>query len=220
MPRSVRLSGHLVQSRHAFLESRGRDTFVARPLEEDRLLIEGITATSAGAVNAVALAYGLGAGGRKEARKALSNLWRKTSFELSHSPFQPSLFDKMTANFGLEHSPGYVFMEALGYYSSPYQYNPFNYNPLKKLLEVVVDFEHLRAIELRRRHRVVARIPGRACKPMCRPNDCPSPFAPPKIATCAPNRGTGPQLRYIEASTAELAIDRMISDCRGLLTSP
>src|SRR5277367_5402336 len=78
-----------------------------------------------------------------------------------------------------------VFMEALGYYSSPYQYNPFNYNPLKKLLEVVVDFEHLRAIELRRRHRVVARIPGRACKPMCRPNDCPSPFAPPKIATCA-----------------------------------
>src|SRR5277367_2768054 len=38
-----------------------------------------------------------------------------------------------------------VFMEALGYYSSPYQYNPFNYNPLKKLLEVVVDFEHLRA---------------------------------------------------------------------------
>jgi NTE family protein len=116
-----------------------------RLLEEDQLLIEGITATSAGAVNAVALAYGLGAGGRGEARKALRNLWRKTSVELSHSPFQPSLFDKMTANFGLEHSPGYVFMEALGYYSSPYQCNPFNYNPLKKLLEEVVDFEHLRA---------------------------------------------------------------------------
>jgi len=42
-----------------------------RLLEEERLSFDGITATSAGAVNAVVLADGLAAGGRREARKAL-----------------------------------------------------------------------------------------------------------------------------------------------------
>jgi NTE family protein len=116
-----------------------------RLLEEEDIFIEGITATSAGAVNAVALAYGLGAGGRKVARSALKNLWERTSVQLSHGPFQASLIDKMSASFGLEHSPGYVLMDALSYFSSPYQYNPFNYNPLKSVLEEVIDFEILRA---------------------------------------------------------------------------
>jgi hypothetical protein len=42
-----------------------------RLLEEERLSFEGISATSAGAVNAVVLADGLAAGGREGAREAL-----------------------------------------------------------------------------------------------------------------------------------------------------
>ena len=44
----------------------------------------------------------------------------------------------MSAGRGLDHSPGYVFMEALAHFASPYQLNPFNFNPLKKLDVTVV----------------------------------------------------------------------------------
>ena len=50
-----------------------------RLLEEKGLAFEGITGTSAGAVNAVVLADGLAAGGREGAREALSAYWRKVS---------------------------------------------------------------------------------------------------------------------------------------------
>src|SRR6202451_3680193 len=43
---------------------------------DDRLAIEGISGTSAGAVNAVMLADGLTRGGRDEAQKRLARFWR------------------------------------------------------------------------------------------------------------------------------------------------
>jgi NTE family protein len=115
-----------------------------RLLEEKRLTIEGITATSAGAVNAVLVAHGLATGGNEEARSALRNFWQRISAAASHGVFQPSLIDKMNGNFGLEHSPGYLLMGALSCFASPYQLNPFDYNPLKNLLEEIVDFARLR----------------------------------------------------------------------------
>jgi NTE family protein len=115
-----------------------------RLLDEERLAFEGITASSAGAVNAVVLADGFAAGGRKGAKKALRAFWRKLSHDASHTLFQPSLIDRLNARQGLDHSPGYVFMEALAHFASPYQLNPFNYNPLKKLIEESVDFDRVR----------------------------------------------------------------------------
>jgi NTE family protein len=115
-----------------------------RLLEEERLDFEGITATSAGAVNAVVLADGLAEGGREGARNALRRFWRKVSDAAAHSIFKPSLLDQKNPDYGLEHSPGYTFMEALTYYASPYQLNPFNYNPFKTLLEETIDFERVR----------------------------------------------------------------------------
>jgi NTE family protein len=115
-----------------------------RLLEEKRLTIEGITATSAGAVNAVVLAHGLAGGGKEEARSALRDFWRRMSAAASHGVLQPSLIDRMNGNFGLENSPGYILMSALSYFASPYQLNPFDYNPIKSLIEEMVDFERLR----------------------------------------------------------------------------
>ena len=65
-----------------------------RLLEEKRLAIEGITATSAGAVNAVVLAHGLAVAGREGARNALRLFWqRNVGDQASHGIFQPSLID-------------------------------------------------------------------------------------------------------------------------------
>jgi NTE family protein len=115
-----------------------------RLLEDERLTFEGITASSAGSINAVVLADGLAAGGREGARNALRLFWQKLSVSASRGVFQPSWLDKMNPTHGLDHSPGYVFMEALTYFASPYQLNPFNINPLKNLLEESVDFDRVR----------------------------------------------------------------------------
>jgi NTE family protein len=115
-----------------------------RLLEDERLSFEGITASSAGAVNAVVLAHGLTEGGRDGARQTLRRFWKRMSEKTSHGMMQPSLIDKFSGNFGLEHSPGYLFMDALSYFTSPYLYNPLNLNPLRGVLEEIVDFERLR----------------------------------------------------------------------------
>jgi NTE family protein len=115
-----------------------------RLLEEERLSFEGITATSAGAVNAVVLADGLAAGGREGAREALRRYWKKISEAAARGIFSTSPWDKVNPNFGLEHSPGYLFMESLTYFASPYQMNPLNFNPLRDLLAESIDFERVR----------------------------------------------------------------------------
>lgn len=116
-----------------------------RLLEDQRLSFEAITASSAGAVNAAILAAGLVAGGREGARRALGAFWRELSEGAQSGVFRTSIVDKANPTHGLEHSPGYVFMEALTYFASPYQLNPFNINPLTSLLERHIDFERIRA---------------------------------------------------------------------------
>jgi NTE family protein len=114
-----------------------------RLLEEERLGFEGISATSAGAVNAVVLADGLAAGGRTGAREALRAYWQQVSALSARGIFKPSLFDKRNSDFGLEHSLGFWFLK-MTYLTSPYQMNPFNYNPLKELITQTINFERVR----------------------------------------------------------------------------
>lgn len=62
----------------------------------------------------------------------------------SHGVFQQSWIDKMNGKFGLDYTPGYLFMDALMYFTSPHLYNPLNRNPIKDVLEEIVDFDRLR----------------------------------------------------------------------------
>jgi len=129
-----------------------------RLLEDGRLAFDGITATSAGAVNAVVLADGLALGGREGARNALKNFWQKMSQMASSSIIAPSFFDQMNPKFGLEHTPAYVFIDVLSRILSPYQLNPMDINPLKDLLNAEVADSGARPapIELTRRVRAGA----------------------------------------------------------------
>jgi NTE family protein len=115
-----------------------------RLLEEPRLEIDGISATSAGAMNAVVLAHGLAVGGREGAVRALTDFWQRVAAIAGSSALQPAWYDLATRNRELEHSPGYFFFDLLSRVFSPYQLNPLNYNPLESLLEEVVDFDGLR----------------------------------------------------------------------------
>jgi len=116
-----------------------------RLLEDGRIGFDGITATSAGAMNATVLAYGLSEGGPEGARRALANFWRRVSHASMTGPLQPSPWDRLTHNHALDTSPAFVAFDMLSRLFSPYQLNPMNWNPLRKVLEETVDFERLRA---------------------------------------------------------------------------
>ena len=115
-----------------------------RLLEERRLSIEGITATSAGALNAVAFAYGLSVGGREGAKDLLNVFWKRISSIAASQMLRPTAIDKLYGNFGLDNSPSFRLIEVLCQFLSPYQFNPFDYNPLRNLVEDLVDFDRLR----------------------------------------------------------------------------
>jgi NTE family protein len=115
-----------------------------RLLEDERLTFDGITATGAGSINAVVLAGGLASGGREAAKEHLEIFWRRMSEIVSTSIIAPSFFDKMNSTFGLEHSPGYLFVDFVSRFMSPYQLNPFDLNPLRNLLDEIVDFQRVR----------------------------------------------------------------------------
>jgi NTE family protein len=116
-----------------------------RLLEEERIAFEGVSATSAGAMNAVVLAYGLAEGGCQGARKALANFWRRVSHAAMLSPLQPSPVDRLLHNHALDWSPVFQAFDLMSRMMSPYQLNPWNWNPLQRVLEQSVDFERLRA---------------------------------------------------------------------------
>ncbi len=114
-----------------------------RLLEEERLGFDGVTATSAGGVNAVLLADGLAQGGREGARKLMQVFWKKMSETTSTSIIAPSFIDKMNPSYGLDNSPGYVFVDTISRFLSPYQLNPMDANPMRDLLNEVVNFERI-----------------------------------------------------------------------------
>lgn len=106
-------------------------------LAQDNLKIGWISATSAGAVNAVALASGMADGGREGARAKLRDVW-----EAIHKAAVPDFLrnNPMLASFAnLSAVSGMAGM------FSPTQFNPLGFDPLRKLLSEQIDFAQLRA---------------------------------------------------------------------------
>ncbi|MFC3109293.1 patatin-like phospholipase family protein [Undibacterium arcticum] len=116
-----------------------------RLLEDGRLEIEGVSATSAGAMNAAVLAYGLLKGDAENARQALHEFWRAIAQSAErYSPSRYIPWMRGTHTFGLDHSPLYLMADIMLRILSPYQFNPRNMNPLREILEQHVDFAELR----------------------------------------------------------------------------
>lgn len=117
-------------------------------LEDGRLELEGVSATSAGAMNAAVLAQGMLHGNKNEARELLTHFWHEISAagdrfspfkSLPQMPWMPA-----HQEFGLEESPLFQLADFMTRVFSPYQLNPMNFNPLKDVLEQVVDFDAVR----------------------------------------------------------------------------
>lgn len=116
---------------------------LCRILEEDWPVIEAISGTSAGAMNAAVLASGYARGGREGARDALDLFWRKVSDAARFSPFRRSPLDILLGRWTLDNSPLYVAMDLMSRVVSPYSLNPGGSNPLSDILAEVIDFDSL-----------------------------------------------------------------------------
>lgn len=116
-----------------------------RLLEDGRLAIEGVSATSAGAMNGAVLAYGLLQGGSDGAREALHDFWLAIARSaLRYSPLRWMPWLRGSHTLGLNHSPLYAMADIALRILSPYQFNPNNLNPLRDVLGSQVDFAALR----------------------------------------------------------------------------
>ncbi|HYD78345.1 MAG TPA: patatin-like phospholipase family protein [Paucimonas sp.] len=116
-----------------------------RLLAERQLRIDGISGTSAGAMNAVVLADGFSRGGGPDgARQALRTFWKAISSASRFSPLQRTFLDRLLGSWMLDNSLGYFLLQFAGSLISPYDFNPFNVNPLRELLCRLVDFDRVR----------------------------------------------------------------------------
>ena len=113
-------------------------------LHDGRIEIEGISGTSAGAVNAVMLADGLARGGPDEARTRLADFWRAASRDGDLSSLQRTVADRLFSLIPIAGTPMQTWFDAVSRHLSPYDLNPLNINPLKNLIERFVDFEAVR----------------------------------------------------------------------------
>lgn len=112
-----------------------------RLLDDERIEIDSITATSAGAMNAAALKAGWVAGGRDGAKDSLKKFWLGVAgLDPSHAEVvgdwlrmiapSPTILSKL-----LEASPVVLGTEALTRALSPYQFNPTGYHPLRSVVD-------------------------------------------------------------------------------------
>ena len=114
-----------------------------RLLEESWLRFDGISGTSAGAMNAAVMADGLTAGGPEGARAALERFWKRVSDAALLSPFRRGPLEILTGTWTLDYSPLFTVMELAARLISPYDVNPVGTNPLRKILTDSIDFDRL-----------------------------------------------------------------------------
>ncbi len=123
-----------------------------RLLEDGRLRIDGVSGTSAGAMNAAVMATGFARGGALGARQALSRFWQDVSgvpacFGVvgeTQGPEDAARRETPAWVFNRSAWPGMAAWDAWLRLWSPYQLNPFNLDPLRDIVRRHVDVDALR----------------------------------------------------------------------------
>ena len=105
-------------------------------LSDENVSLGWISATSAGALNAVAVAAGLAEGGREAARLKLRQVWDAVA--KANAPEYLKLNPLLA---GMSRSGALAQMAQM---FSPYELNPLGIDPLRRLIEAHIDFDLIR----------------------------------------------------------------------------
>ncbi|MEZ5576333.1 MAG: patatin-like phospholipase family protein [Candidatus Competibacteraceae bacterium] len=121
-----------------------------RLLEVPWLRFDGISGTSAGAMNAVVMADGYAAGGPEGARVALEKFWKHVSDGAMLSPLRRGPLEILTGMWTLDYSPMYLAMDLTSRVFSPYDLGAVgSVNPLRAILEENIDFARVASAPIR-----------------------------------------------------------------------
>ncbi len=121
-----------------------------RLLEVPWLRFDGISGTSAGAMNAVVMADGYAAGGPEGARAALEKFWKHVSDGAMLSPLRRGPLEILTGMWTLDYSPMYLAMDLTSRVFSPYDLGAVgSVNPLRAILEENIDFARVASAPIR-----------------------------------------------------------------------
>jgi NTE family protein len=115
-----------------------------RALQMPSMQLDGISGTSAGAMNAAVLADGYAEGGPEGARAALERFWRRVSGAAELSPIRRGPLDILLGNWTLDNSPMFIAMDLASRGFSPYDLGVAAFNPLRDILADSIDFGRLR----------------------------------------------------------------------------
>lgn len=110
-------------------------------LQDERMTIKAISASSGGAMLAVAMAQGMMEGGRAGAHAALTAFFKKVSVAASMMPMRMNIVDKFLSNVGVDTSS--LALDYITRIFSPSQFNLFDINPLRGIVEEMIDFKAL-----------------------------------------------------------------------------
>lgn len=108
-------------------------------LDDPQLQFEGLSGSSAGAMNAVVFADGWMKGGRDGARQGLERFWTTLAKQMPWALMTRHQGDSISL------SPASKLLASWAGHFSPAQLNPFDLNPLRDLLVEQIDFAQLRA---------------------------------------------------------------------------
>ncbi|TVR62897.1 MAG: patatin-like phospholipase family protein [Candidatus Competibacteraceae bacterium] len=120
-----------------------------RLLEVPWLRFDGISGTSAGAMNAVVMADGYAAGGPEGAREALAKFWKRVSDGALLSPLRRGPFEILMGLWTLDYSPVYLALDLTARVVSPYDLGAGSVNPLRGILEESIDFARVASAPIR-----------------------------------------------------------------------
>lgn len=116
-------------------------------LDDGRLAFEGLSGTSAGAVNAVAMASGwaqaqaAGRDPREGARESLSALWGEVAGWGVLDAWRQAITRMLWGGLPKEYAPTNIMTQAFRGLVGPDQANPLDINPLRDLLDRRIDFD-------------------------------------------------------------------------------
>lgn len=120
-----------------------------RLLEEPWLRIDGISAASAGAINAALLADGQRTGGARGAKDKLADFWQRIATAATFSPFRRSALDLLLGRWSLDLSPAFLGFELVARTISPYGLHAPGLNPLRDIVAATIDVGSLSRSDVR-----------------------------------------------------------------------
>lgn len=115
-----------------------------RLFEDERIVIEGISGSSGGAINGAVAVQAFHAGGAAGARAALDRFWHRMSELGWLNPIRRGWLEKQQGTWNLDRNPVALMVEQMTFLFSPYETNQNSHGQLRTLLEETIDIDLLR----------------------------------------------------------------------------